>query len=178
MRTDCFTIDKEYHRSALGAFYDKKKVQDLAYDAGCFVDSIEKSSASTVLLTGMRDGLHYARSLAGRPMVLLRVDASGDAKRARGWIPSPQIDESPGECSADSLEQSFCDLSYENDSESTVLTAEEWLTRTLVPKILKECVRNLKETPRPEVVYRDLVWGSSSSALCAKNVHSSCGRLA
>ena len=43
------------------------------------VDCVEKCNDSILLLTGMRDGLQDAQSLAGRPVVLVKVSASDEA---------------------------------------------------------------------------------------------------
>ena len=43
------------------------------------MNCVEKCNDSILLLTGMRDGLQDAQSLAGRPVVLVKVSASDEA---------------------------------------------------------------------------------------------------
>jgi adenine phosphoribosyltransferase/phosphomevalonate kinase len=151
---------KELHRKALGDYYQQKKAQDVAYDARCFVEVIQRSTASIILLTGMRDGLEYARTLAGRTVVLVKVDATENSKQSRGWSADPEIDDSVGECSADVLDNDFWDLVYQNDSvTSTFETVLEWTLGNLAPAILKRCVRQLDHTPQPGIIYKDLIGG-------------------
>ena len=79
------------------------------------MNRVEKFNDGILLLIGMRDGLQYAISLAGRPVVLVKVSASDEAKQARGrggWTFDPEIDESPDECVADELDDTFFDVCY------------------------------------------------------------------
>ena len=107
----------------------------------------------------MRDGLSYARRLAGRPVVLVKVDASMEARQLRGWVANPPVDESAGECRADNMTLDFWDTVYDNGVGSNTKSATEWTKSILIPAILKQCVRCLRDTPHPGVVYRDLIGG-------------------
>lgn len=150
---------KESHRHSLIKYYEAKKVNNVTFDAQCFVEEINRSQGDILILTGMRDGLSYARRLAGRPVVLVKVDSSREARQRRGWVPDPSVDALPGECSADNQISSFWDSVYNNNVESTVPMAIEWATNELAPAVLKRCVRLLPDTPQPGVVFKDLVGG-------------------
>jgi phosphomevalonate kinase len=151
---------KERHREGLTAFYERKKSQDVSFEAKCFVDLVQSEPADILLLTGVRDGLDYARRLAGRPVLFVHVTATDESKQSRGWIgPTPTIDDSNGESKADSMPTSFWDLVYENDSASNADAAVTWTKQELAPAILKCCVRHLPDTPVPGIVYKDLVGG-------------------
>ena len=114
-----------------------------------------------MLLTGMRDGLDsYAQTLAqGRPVLFVRVQASEDAKRQRGWKPHEEIDQSSGETCVDSLPMDFWDLTFDNHAQNTVSMTRAWVQHTLAPYVLKACIRDLSHTPIPGMVYRDLIGG-------------------
>ena len=150
---------KELHRAALTEYYQARKAENPGFDSHCFVEAIRSSSAGILLMTGMRDGLSYARRLAGRAVVLVKVCSSHEARKRRGWIYAPFIDNSTAECSADEQAGEFWDAVYNNDIESTAETATEWIINALSPAILKRCVRLLPDIPRPGVVYKDLVGG-------------------
>ena len=148
---------KEKHREALGVFYKRKCTQDAAYGAKCYLNCLERCNNGILLVTGMRDGLEYARRLANRPVVLVKVDASNGSKEARGWKFHSKIDDSPGECAADELPEAFWDLHYENNLESDESYATDWALQTLAPAILRHCTRHLTDTPKPGICFRDLV---------------------
>ena len=68
------------------------------------------------------------------------------------------IGDSDGEGQVDSFPEEFGDLVYENEAgESTEATVSSWVKNELVPKILDRCVREIPNTPRPGVVFKDLV---------------------
>ena len=68
------------------------------------------------------------------------------------------IGDSDGEGQVDSFPEEFGDLVYENEAgESTEATVSSWVKNELVPKILDRCVRQIPNTPRPGVVFKDLV---------------------
>jgi len=150
---------KESHRKRLGDFYRRRKAQDVAYDAKCYVNAIQqsKSPSGILLLTGMRDGLDYARSLAGRAVVLVKVESPDEARSSRGWHYDAEIDSSTGENTADRMLDSFWDLVYFNEKASTSDAAETWVRERLAPLILKNCTRHLPDTPQPGVLYRDVI---------------------
>jgi adenine phosphoribosyltransferase len=153
------TDSKESHRQSLIKHYEAKKVNNVTFDAQCFVEEINSSSGDILILTGMRDGLSYARRLAGHPVVMVKVDASSKARQLRGWVPDPSVDDLPGECSADDQMSSYWDSVYNNNIDSTVPMATEWTVNELAPGVLKQCVRLLSDTPQPGVVFKDLVGG-------------------
>mmetsp|Transcript_5149 Transcript_5149/g.11208 ORF Transcript_5149/g.11208 Transcript_5149/m.11208 type:complete len:552 (-) Transcript_5149:14-1669(-) len=147
---------KEKHRRALGSFYQEKQARDVTYAAECYLRSVQGSdSGSILLLTGMRDGLDYARRLAGKPVVFVKVSASDGARRARGWSHDKEIDESHGECAVDFKPDAFWDLMYENNQESTHASAAEWVRAVLAPAILTKCTRSIPDIPQPGIQYRD-----------------------
>jgi adenine phosphoribosyltransferase/phosphomevalonate kinase len=150
---------KEKYRKPLTAFYNKMKVRDLSFDARCFAKIVQTAPPGILLLTGMRDGLHYVRSLAGRSTILVKVGATAGSKVSRGWVYDPDIDESSGECAADAMPEDFWDLCYDNSEGSTVFSAEDWVKRTLIPCILKGTIRHLPDFPQTGVVYKDLIGG-------------------
>lgn len=150
---------KELHRKELTDFYQKKKRNDPSYDARCFVDLIQKSSSSILLLTGMRDGLEYARSLAGRTVVLVKVDSTDDARTSRGWEYSRTLDESTLECLPDSMQEDFWDLRFDNNLSISQSSVEHWVKQKLAPLVLKCSTRQIPDAPQPDVVYKDFIGG-------------------
>ena len=146
---------KEEHRKDLKGFYERECAQDPAYSAKCYVNCVEQCNDGILLVTGMRDGLKYARSLSGRPVVLVKVNSVNKSKQARGWTFDPEIDESRGECAADTVSRSFWDLVYHNDSDEA--HAADWVIQSLAPAIVKRCTRYLKDTPKPGICFRDVV---------------------
>jgi phosphomevalonate kinase len=151
---------KDSHRKALTDFYHRKRDQDLAYDAKCFVKAVQScDDGSILLLTGVRNGLEHVRRLAGKPVVLIKIESCEKARQARGWTYDCDIDKSQGELSADGHDDSFWDLVYVNNFESNTLAAEEWTKDILVPCIFKRCTRSLQDTPRVGIQYR-YIFGS------------------
>jgi len=158
---------KDGHRKDLKVFYKKQRAQTTAYDAKCYLDAIQKSApASILLLTGMRDGLEYARSLAGRAVVLIKVNATDETRASRGWSFDAWVDESAGECYAAAQAPSFWDLKYDNNHDiggtsttTSLQSAQAWVKSTLAPLILQYWTRQLPDTPQPGIVYKDLVGG-------------------
>jgi phosphomevalonate kinase len=165
-------VYKEKHRKLLSAFYQKKRAQDVAYDAKCYVDITqdENNDGKILFITGMRDGLDYARTLAGgRPVVLVNVISCKEAKQSRGgWTYDCEIDKLKGECDAapvvsssngtNGIDSSFLwDLTYDNGLKSTATTADDWTKDILVPYILKACVRSIPDIPKSGVAYRDII---------------------
>jgi GTP cyclohydrolase I/adenine phosphoribosyltransferase/phosphomevalonate kinase len=150
---------KETHRQSLIDYYEARKAENAAFDSQCFVDEIEHAGAGVLLLTGLRDGLSYARRLAGRPVVLVKVTARDQDRKSRGWVSDASIDESPGECSCDEKDKNFWDALYQNNVGSTSKMAMQWVQAELAPALLKRCVRSIPDTPRPGIVYKDLVGG-------------------
>lgn len=164
---------KEKHRKSLSRFYHKKQAQDIAYQAKCYVDIIQRKNndGKILFITGMRDGLAYVRSLSGgRPVILVNITSCNEAKNSRGWVYDGEIDKVQGECAAttpatssfpssSSNESSvFWDLIYDNGLQSTLLTAKNWTKAILVPHILKTCVRSIPDIlPIPGVLYRDVI---------------------
>eukprot|EP00797_Seminavis_robusta_P014566 Sro21_g014550.2 (766) ;mRNA; r:37159-39456 len=146
---------KESHRKSLSAFYERKKAQSIAYDAECYVKTVQGSDDGRILLlTGMRDGLDYARRLAGKPVLLIKVTSSNEAKEARGWTYDKTIDESHGELAADAKDDDFWDLVFDNGLNSTCRSAATWTRDILVPSLFQRCVRTVQQ---PSVQYRDIV---------------------
>lgn len=164
-------VYKEKHRKSLSAFYHKKQAQDVTYDAKCYVDIIQRknNNEKILLITGMREGLDYARTLAGgRPVVLVNVNSCNKAKQSRGWMYDPDVDKSKGECDPpvtslagndgnDIDSVSLWDLEYDNGLTSNSKTAEDWTKNVVVPCILKACVRYIPDMPQPGVKYRDII---------------------
>ena len=150
---------KEVWRRRLTEYYEEQKERNPAYDRGCFVEAIEDTNADVLFLTGMRDGIDYARRLAGRAVVLVHVTSPNESKSSRGWGGTDSIDDSPSERSAEALDPSVFDLVYNNDATSDAESASTWVKTTLAPTILKLCVRSHDNFPRPGVVYRDIIGG-------------------
>jgi phosphomevalonate kinase len=165
-------VYKEKHRKSLSAFYQKKRAQDIAYDAKRYVDIIQdkNNDGKILFITGMRDGLDCAQTLAGgRPVVLVNVTSCKEAKQSHGgWTYDHEIDKLKGECDAvpivsssngtNGIDSSFLwDLTYDNGLKSTSTTADDWTRDILVPYILKACVRSIPDIPKPGVAYRDII---------------------
>ena len=151
-------VYKEKHRRLLSAFYQKKRAQDVAYDVTCYVDINQDTNndGQILFITGMRDGLDYARTLAGgRPVVLVNVISCKEVKQSRdGWTYDCEIDKLKRECDAapivsssngtNGIDSSFLwDLTDDNGLKSTVTTADDWTKDILVPFILKAGVRSI-----------------------------------
>lgn len=147
---------KEAHRAALTAFYQSCKATDPAFDARCFAEVVQAGTrlGNILVLTGIRNGLEYARELAGRPLAAVHVKCSAASRAARGWVEDCALDGSPGEEAAEAAPSSFFDLVYENDGEQDVA---RWVVEALLPALLRRAVRKLPDTPRPGVVFKDVL---------------------
>eukprot|EP00804_Cyclotella_cryptica_P002385 CCRYP_004089-RA/>CCRYP_004089-RA protein AED:0.36 eAED:-0.67 QI:0/0/0/1/1/1/2/0/1086 len=67
---------KEQHRAGLLQYYERKKALDAAFDRKCFVELVQKHSNGGILIvTGMRDGVDYARWLSGRPTLFVLLES-------------------------------------------------------------------------------------------------------
>ena len=55
-------VYKEQHQAGLLKFYERQKAQDPAFDRRCFVHAVQENCNDGILiLTGLRDGIDYAR---------------------------------------------------------------------------------------------------------------------
>ena len=150
---------KELWRPKLNAYYESQKKSNPGYDRECLREVIGKSQADILVLTGMRDGINYARVVAGRSVVMVHVKCSDESKKRRGWQGPSKIDKSPSECSAEMADPAIWDLAYSNDAFSNRQYAKTWTKEILAPTILKRCVRNLEDCPSNGIIYRDMVGG-------------------
>ncbi|KAL7520580.1 hypothetical protein ACHAWX_005296 [Stephanocyclus meneghinianus] len=149
---------KEQHRSGLSQFYKKKKALDTAFDRKCFVELVQKySNGGILIVTGMRDGLDYAKLLSGRPTLFVLLKSDDESKTRRGWNGYIEgIDDTIGEM----LDQFVCpNLVYNNDRKSTTAKASSWVMKELAPAIVKACIREIKNVPKPGIIYRDIIGG-------------------
>ena len=153
---------KESHRERLWQYYQTQRAANPAFDAQCYVDLVEATMATNrngiLLLTGLRDGLEYVRRLAGRPVVLVKVQASDQVRHARGMVPNPKLDASTtSEGNVDAVPDTFWDTVYLNDGNEH--DGIQWAHQTLLPCFVQHCVRHIPDTPRPGIVYKDVVGG-------------------
>ncbi len=78
---------KEIYRDCLTWFCAKQKDEDADFDLKSFVDLMQQSDVDILLLTGMRDGIDYARFHTGRVVYTAgpRVISPEECKSSRGW---------------------------------------------------------------------------------------------
>lgn len=145
---------KENHREGLLKLYARRKAEFLTYDASCLVELLCNNTAKICIVAGVRNGLADARAICPQPLLMIKVEASNEAKTARGWEFNPEVDQSESEGAVDVHDD--WDLKFQNELGKTEADAEVWVRTQLAPAVLKRCIRKLPNTPKPGTDFRDL----------------------
>ncbi len=127
---------KESHRIAMVAHHTARNAQD---PEGCLKEvksNAKQANAEVLLLSDIRtlQDLHWFKQQPGE-VVLLRITASDETRKSRGWNPCPKKDSLHTETELDSFfNWTACWDNSDFSPESTQLL-HEWIEYTVIPRI-------------------------------------------
>lgn len=134
---------KESHRIAMIAHHTARNAQDPEWCLKEVKSNAKQANAEILLLSDIRtlQDLHWFKQQPGE-VVLLRITASDETRKSRGWNPCPKKDSLPTETELDSFfNWTACWDNSEFSTESTQLL-HEWIEYTVIPRIPLLKLRN------------------------------------
>lgn len=99
---------KEQYRPALISYTEGKKVNDKAFWAKASFH--ENKNKESVVYADLRF-LEECELIVKSKGVIYKVQANPEVRKARGWIPNPEIDRHPSECELDLSPHTFWTIS-------------------------------------------------------------------
>ncbi|HEY9612676.1 2OG-Fe(II) oxygenase [Allocoleopsis sp.] len=127
---------KESHRLAMIAHHTARNAQDPEWCLKEVISNAKQANAEVLLLSDIRtlQDLHWFKRQPGE-VVLLRITASDETRKLRGWYPCPKKDSLHTETELDSfLNWTACWDNSDFSKESTQLL-HEWIEYTVIPRI-------------------------------------------
>lgn len=134
---------KESHRIAMIAHHTARNAQDPERCLKEVKSNAKQANAEVLLLSDIRtlQDLHWFKQQPGE-VVLLRITASDETRKSRGWNPCPKKDSLHTETELDSFfNWTACWDNSDFSAESTQLLHEstqllhEWIEYTVIPRI-------------------------------------------
>lgn len=165
---------KEAHRVALVRHHQSRNREDPNWCLEEVWAEAVAAGAGVLLMPDFRSlsDLRWFEQRCGGAtgLVLLRIGASDDARRARGWQPDAAKDGLYSETDLDSFEG--WDACFDNTADSSAGLVEEWVRHTAVPRILAARgegggLQRLRRTRREERRARLHARGDARSAPAA-----------
>lgn len=129
---------KESHRIAMVQHHKARNARDPEWCLKELWRQADEACADVLLLTDFRTHEDYQwfleKSSSRDKLVLLRIEASNEARLSRGWIPDPAKDMLYSETDLDIF--SGWDACFDNSSDGSSEVVSEWITNTAVPRVL------------------------------------------
>lgn len=134
---------KESHRIAMIAHHTARNAQDPEWCLKEVKSNAQQANTEVLLLSDIRtlQDLHWFKQQPGE-VVLLRITASDETRKSRGWIPCQKKDSLHTETELDRFfNWTACWDNSDLSTESNQLL-HEWIEDTVIPKIPLSKLRN------------------------------------
>lgn len=133
---------KEMHRSRMVEFHAQKNTDDPEWCLAQVWKAATEAEADVLLLSDLRTNADLdffrrkARMHGAAHLTLVRVDASDDARIARGWVPDCYKDARHTEVELDTLAGWSACVDNSDNSEVGHQALLQWISHTALPRIL------------------------------------------